>query len=233
MKPQKETIKPSQSTGPIAETLPSSLPEQSTSTLHRSCESLSIYGFKKCYCCNDLSHLVITGTATPDELSAIWNEILFEYSGLIRSDQSDHLLTLSKDIALLQHHIFFVENAVELLKLKFDQEVVDGLVERGYYGEYNFEDKENYHAQLDRCVALCTTNVFELSVLRDEYKRIENTTQGKKQTEEELNESVVAMGKYQGYRINQKEVSIMEFTSMFNLYLKDITNQKKQSDGRR
>lgn len=204
-------------------------PAPSNATLHRTCDTLPFFNFKKCYCLNNLSFLIIEGTPTPEELSAAWNEIIFEYSTLINSDQSDHLLSLSKEILLLQHHIFYVQTAVDLLRLRHVPDIVEKLINMGYHGEYNFEDKENYNKQLDRVIALCTTNVFELGVLQDEYKRLDNTVKGKKQSEDDFDLTIAALSKHQGYRINQKETVVKEFTSIFNLYLKEIAHQNKMA----
>ena len=212
------------------------LPQQhkdiiSSCTLRRTCSDISIIAFKKAHCKNDLSVLIITGTPTPEDLQDAWNEIIWEYSGLIRTDTTDNLQEISKEIGLLQHHIIYVENALSLLRLRHDlkmpasEEIIKGFISMGYYIDYGL----SYPQQLQSIESQCKTQVFDLISLQDEYNRLQKTMDGKKQTEEEMDKNIVMLSKYMGFRIDQQITMMDEYAQVMNIYIREVTSNNKSN----
>lgn len=198
--------------------------------LHRSCKTLKIGAFISAYCNNDLSVLVIDGTPTDQELKDAWDEILFEYSTLIRNGDSAYLLGLQKRISLLDFDIFYSETAVGFLKQRFDQDIIDYLInELGYFGDYNPENPDQYERQLNRILSLVKTKKEDLKDLISEYERLNNTNTGKKQSEEDFGITLAALSKYINYRLDKQTVCVDEFASVFTLYLTERDHQEKNS----
>ena len=193
------------------EILPLHTPEQSTDTLLRSCKVLPLSIFKECYCNNDYSGL---GKGTKDELQAAWNEILFEYSSLIDSENSQYLFSISKKISLLSCDISFIEGAIVVLKAFHDQEIVDILRQMGYPLIEGYKEKD-----LDRIVSLAKTLVYEFNELQDEMNKIQTVASGKAQTESDFDKTIALLSKFQGYAIRPKETTVTEFCGIFNLFL--------------
>lgn len=211
---RKKKIKQSSSTGQTTEILRSKKQEISIPMLHRSCETISLYALIKCYCTNDLKHLIISGTPTTEELQQAWNEILFEWSGLIKNEKSEMIFQMEKEIARLKYHVVYVENATIFLWYRHDPSLTEEL---RYLG-YDITD-EPEHSDLDRVRSLCITNVFNLGELERELETLTKTLSGKKQTEEEFLILVSVISKYQGYAIKTKETTALEFAATFNAYL--------------
>lgn len=227
MKLQGKKIEQLQSTEVQTDAL--TLPQANqTGILHRSCKALPLFNFIECYCNNDLTYLIISGEPTEAELQDAWNEILLEYLGLVKNEKSSYLFDLGKRITLLQYHIQHINDAVEILHYKYDSDIAGDLRGMGYKlsAEYNTEE---YTKQLDMIVSKCKTRVFELGELQDEYKRLDDTVTGTKQTEEDFNLTIASLSKHQGYHINKKETTLLEFCSIFNLYLKEIAHLEKQA----
>lgn len=224
---QKSKIKQSDFSGTKQED--SALPQVTTPLpcqLHRSCKTLFLELFIQAYCNNDLSGLVIKGAPDTDQLQDAWNEIMFEYSGLIKTENSDYLFSLQKDIAILQHHIIYVDYAVQLLKLRYDDEIANEVRSLGYPVPA-LEDPK-YQKALDMIISLAKTKVFEHGNLVDEYNRLNKTVEGKKQSEDEFVRTVVMLSKYQGYNIDRQVVTVYDFTQVFNNYLSEMRAREKQ-----
>lgn len=207
-------------------------------SLHQTCKTLSIARFKAAYCNNNLNALVISGEPTADQLQDAWNEILFEYASLFKTEESEYVFSLRKEIELLKLHITTVDYSVYTLQLHFfdngstDNDIINQLVELGYEVTADTSDPVAYINQLKRCVSLCKTNVFDLEQLEKEYERAQKTTGGKKITEEDFDANIVMVSKYMHYPIDEDTVTIYKFTVMFNNFLaENRVRPKTQEDG--
>lgn len=217
MKSQKQKIEQSQSTEIQTEASPLTIQAKSQALLHRTCKTLPLFAFIECYCNNQFHFLNISGTPTEEELQDAWSEIVFEYGGLIKSGNNKYMFDLEQKIGLLQHHIIYVENAIFYLRHRYDADIAAELVGMGY--KLTELESPRYDKQLDMIVSRSKTRIFELGELTDEHERLNKMVGGKKQTEEEFLITVAALSKYQGYNINKRETSVLEFTSILNLYL--------------
>lgn len=204
-------------------------PTPSASVLRKRCSDTSIKKFKQAYCLGDLSVLIISGIPTHDELVNAWEELLSEYANQIRNEDSSHIIDLSKEIGLLQHHIIYVEEAVKYLRIRYDQDMVDEMILIGYEFLQQTEDIVDWNKQLNRCISLCKTKIFDLEELQEQYKRINKTTEGKKLTDDDFNKNVMMVSKYQGYRIDQDTTMMDEYISIFNNFLYENNLIKKQN----
>jgi hypothetical protein len=193
--------------------------------LHQSCRTLSIGAFIDAYCNGNLSVLIRQGNPTEKELQDAWNEILFEYSALVANGESNYILSLQRRMSLLNADIFYIENAITILRLRYEQDIVDELIAMGFIGDYKKPE------QLKRVVALAKNYVIELSELQEEFDRINATATGKKQTEDDYNRTLVALSKYIGYRIDKELVKVDEFAAIFSLYISE--SKKQETDGQR
>lgn len=206
-------------------------------SLHTSCKTLPFSKFKPAYCRNDYSGLVIKGEPTPEELQAAWNEILFDYASLIKTENSDYLFILRKDISDLQWQIWYVDECCReespefeipagVLHIRYEEALVKELKKIGYTIKDEFGTDE-YFDRLSLIVSLCKSRVHDLEELRAEYDRLQKTFDGKQQTEEELDATQALLSKYQGYNIDDETTTVYRFTIIFNNYLADMKARKK------
>ena len=200
---------------------------QSLGTYHLSCKTLPLNSFIKAYCNNDYSGLVKSGTPSDEGLKAAWNEILFDYSGLIKSEDSDYIFQLAKRIGLLQFHIMYVDYAVLFLETTKDDDIAGELRDMGY-NIPPFEDN-TFSKSLQMVKSLAKAKVFELDTLTDEYNRISQTKGGKQQTEDEYIRTVVMLSKYQGYNLDRNTTTVYDFAQIFNNYLSEMKIKNKEN----
>ena len=180
------------------------------------CETLMLYDFKQAYCNNKLDAL---GTGTDEELQQIWNEILFEYSSLFTNQNTDRIFELTKRITLMQADITYIDGAVIVLLSEHDKEIVEGLRNLGYPLIDGYKEKD-----LDRIISLSKSLIFDMEDMVAEYELLTKVKEGKKQTENDFNQTVSILSKFQGYQINQRKTSVSEYCSIFNIYLKSTEN---------
>lgn len=231
-KKQTETERPLASTGTQKETSASSLVTgtgtPSACKLRRTLSECPIAVFKKALCAGDLSLLIISGQPTDAELLEAWNEIYFDYAAVLKSDNSDYTFNLAKDIGLLKHHLAYVEWAVLFLRLRYEPEVVEELQAIGYFDLEYSEDPAEWERRLKRVISLAKTKVHDLENLEKDYERISKTSEGKSVTEDEFNQTVLELARFQGYRIDQVTTMMDEYVSIFNNFLQDIKIKSKR-----
>lgn len=186
--------------------------------------------FIKAYCNNDLTALVIEGDPTLEQLQEAWNEIMFEWSYSIKSDNNDYMLDLARNIGRLQHHIFYVDHAVKYLRLRSDADIIKELRGMGYDLHTCFDDSKEWNLELDRIISLCKTKVADLDSARDEYERMQKTTEGKAQTSEEFENTVGMIARFQGYRIDKNITTVAEFASYLNAYVTEMNWKAKHQN---
>lgn len=219
---------PSSSPSPLNSSLTSSC------LLRRTCSEVSVAVFRKAHCHKDFAGLIISGTPTQEQLQQAWEEIIFEYSGLVRTDMGESLHELSRQAGELKAHIIYVEHAVKVLKLRHysgqepNAEIVEELKAIGYYGDYDHTRPEAYLQQLNAVNSLCKTKVFDLGMLEDEYSRLSNTVEGKQQTEEDFLKNVVMLKKW-GYKIDMNETMMDEYAQAMNLYIREVSQHKNKT----
>jgi hypothetical protein len=62
----------------------------------------------------------------------------------------------------------------------------------------------------------------------DEYNRLNKTTTGKKQSEDEFVTTVLMLAKYQGYNIDRKTTTVFDFAQIFNNYISEMKIKERQ-----
>jgi len=183
-------------------------------TLHRSCKTCPLSVFIEAYCNSDYSGL---GQGTETELMDAWKEIYFDWATLLKSEQSEYIFDLSKQIGLLELQIVFIENSVHYLQIEYDEDIAGQLRAQGY-------DPSN----LPMIISLAKRLVFDLEELNAEYKRLVNTTSGKPKSEDEWMEDIAMLSKFQQYNIDPETTTVKKYAAIFNLFLKQ---NKAQDNG--
>lgn len=228
----KSKIKPSRSTGtrkgmpaPSLQQSPQDIP--SSATLHRTCQ-LPLDAFIRAHCRADFSGLIISGSPNDQEILDAWNEIVFEFSGLIRSESTEAQVSMAREIGLLQHHLKYVEYACVLLSHRYDIDVINELIRMGYDGEYPENDQAGMDWQLGRVKSLSKTYYYDLEQLIDQYTRMLKTQDGKKQSEEDFVKNLAMLSKYQGYRLDRYTMTTEEYAIIFSNYLNEFKHHQNQ-----
>lgn len=133
------------------------------SNLYRGCSSLPMENFLCCLCEKNLKALIIEGYATDAVLNETWIIILSEYHELKGDAENNDQWVLSRDVTVLQNHLFLLDKCVEFLKVRWSDSVADSVRKLGY--TFNPPNKENYFIELDRVVNKSKTRYIHLKQL--------------------------------------------------------------------
>lgn len=193
---------------------------------HTKCSTLLLYNYIKVCVTNDLSWLVIAGKPTKEQLADAWHEITEQYQFLSSEDVSgDYLLNLLIDISTLDERLRVVYNIVNFLFIKRSDELISILQdEYGYPFTYS---EESYEADLKATLAYASANKVSLDLAEAELKKYKEAN--KAPTEFDYDSIVTLLSKYQGYPINEKEVTVTKFISIMNRYKNENTNKSQPS----
>jgi hypothetical protein len=188
-------------------------------SLRRTCSEITVGQFRKAHCHGDLSVLIKSGKPSDAELLATWQEIVWELSVLIHTEETSRIFEILKEKGRHEYIIKFVENAVRLLSLRYNETVVFELIQIGFPGDYGKDDIQVRRRQLSRIISLCKNHVFDLEILTDEYNRLIKTNDGKKQSDEDFLKNIVMLKKW-GYKLDN-DTPVDEYAQAMNLYMRE------------
>lgn len=193
------------------------------SEYYKSCSELPLYNFIKILVFNDLSYLIIKGK--PRNLHALWNDIFEEYVKLTGDEKQSELLMLYKETAFLSNKIFLVQSIVYSLRIQYSKELQDMLIKQGFRIDLNVKDLSSYQKKLDNVLTQLKKVQSDLDRRKEEIKKHDT---GEKVSESYYDEVLSELSKFQGYRLNSKEISVSEFVSIRNRYNKYVKDQLKK-----
>lgn len=207
----------------------------SNNTLHHSCSTLPYSHFIEIILHGNLRWLIISGHPSPAELQQAWENILQEYSELVRTDKSDNIFDLFKKISQTEDLIFFIDTAIGLLKTQYDAEIADALNEKGFGIVEPSEDREVYLRSLYAIEMSAKMLIVLLNQYRAEYALVSKPTdeQPADNSRFRYEKEIAILSKFQGYRIIKEKITVLEYCAVINNYLDYVKTQKKEvPDGR-
>lgn len=189
-------------------------------SLYRTCDQLKYGSFIQIMISGDLSHLIISGSPSEDELLGAWEEIQQEFSSLIKSDKSDNVFSLYKSILYTTWKIKFIDAALHGLKLMYDEEIALHLVNLGYDFIIDNSDRQAYLRQVYLVETDAKVLIVQLSQYNNEYrimcpKEDSMTAPTLMGYEKEMS----ILSKFMSFWIKKDEISVIEFCSIVNLYM--------------
>lgn len=93
--------------------------------LYNDCSKLPLDRFIDCLIDNDLSQLIISGTASQDELQETWDKIYVQYCQLSQDGTYNEVFQVMKEINDLRAKITIADNIIKHLQINYDKELVD------------------------------------------------------------------------------------------------------------
>lgn len=198
---------------------PSAPTTLSKGSLHRSTKTLRLNLFIRCLVNKEFECLIISGQHTVVEIMEAWDDVFFEYCELLKGDDSDYLLSLTKKITLLEIDISYVDGALMILEKEWDEELAQKL------NSMLFKVRQDNSESFEMCRGRLKRKLHDLSDLHDEYKKYLSTKEGKAPTEEDFEKLLIVLSKYQGYPINSEEITVYKYIMILNNYISHFKNK--------
>ena len=187
------------------------------------CDTVTLSAFLDALLDKDLSGLVKAKSVLPPrkkDLEAAWLKVYGEYGELLQSDESLNYVTLLRQKIYLENRIYLTSVLVDTLLTSYNEDAVKSLRAMGYGFKFK---REKLNADLLKVVA-------KLKAYKMELKSLERQIAPLLQTEgierSDFMEALAILGKYQGYRLDPKSITVAEYITVLNSYKKWHQTQK-------
>lgn len=179
--------------------------------LYNDCGKLPLDRFIDCLVDNDLSQLIITGTATESELQTVWDKIYVQYCQLSQDGSYNEVFEILKEIDDLKAKITIANNSIKHLQLSFDQDLVNVLnslalrctVKDGDKGEVLINKLNAVVARIKKWFPRLSKAEKDLNVLRE--------TNTGKIDRAYFDDVLEAMSEHKGYQIEASKITVSRF----------------------
>jgi hypothetical protein len=166
-------------------------------------------------CNNDLKWLIIHGEPTQEQLTDAWDNIFTEYSDICPTTNSTYIVQITREIKHLETKIAIIQAIIDRFKISYMPELVLILNEYGFY--YDFTP-ETMLSDLQSVIAECSMFVVQKGVKEGELKRFFEGQKGEWASENDYDETLSELSKFQGYHLKSKELTVSEFCAIFNRF---------------
>lgn len=194
---------------------------------YRTCEKLPLNLFIQCIIDGNIKALIISGDPTDDQLYEAWAGIYYEYVDLNANNEQLYFGILKKEIAILNWTILTVEQSLYFYTIEPRKELVDIIVDNGF--EFTFLPED---PQININEAMLITNQLSpmkmrLKMKQQELKDYTENRENDHVDAQHFNKMLLRLGKYQGYSIKAKDISVAEYVGMIHYYLDDLKTKKE------
>jgi len=203
-----------------------------TRKTYSSCNELPLHNFIMIVVKNDLSMLYSEPNRfiyKEADLNEIWHIIFTEYNELTKNESAFHVLSLVKDITVINFKLQQIQSAVDIL-FKYRSahhfpELIDMLKSMGFI-RYSYSD-ETIENDLRSIIMEAKKMVFDLQQHEREYKEATEDN-GKSATIQDYIDLIAQLSKYMGFPIDKFRTTVSEFIS----YLNDFKRANTPKDGK-
>jgi predicted nuclease with RNAse H fold len=203
----------------------------SQNTFHSSTSTLSLAKFIDIYCDGNLRHLIISGEPTAFELVEAWETILTEYAEAVSTAESKHQVKLQAQILLLKAKIMLVDTALKVLGEQYSKTAAAELLKLGYrVTEQNLQ--KDIRAVSDRSKSLIVQLREKQLEVEKWAKAIDKKSKTQTKTKLDFDKDIVALSKYQGYRIDKNETTVSEYANIYSHFLEHVKAQNGSRENR-
>lgn len=200
---------------------------RSSATFHNSVYKLPLETYIEVITTEDLRPLIITGEPNDLELQDAFENIVTEFSCILKTDKTDAIIKISKRIGLLQWQIIYVDNILIHLEKRFDYnkqtvpELCTELRRMGYNFDLDPTNEYKYRRELGFVRTRAKTLLQQRRDLLAEYARMTNSQGGngpKRKTREMFENELINLGRFQGYHIDPKTTMTSSYAAMIGQY---------------
>lgn len=167
-------------------------PEVPVKLLSR-CEDVTMKQFVACICDNDLSQLVVQGSATAEQLAEAWTNLFLEYCDLAEQPEVRYSVRLQCEVSYYRTKIEVTEAALEFLKVADEARVnipnapvhiyINLLKDIGFEQDLDWQDRQQFLKDLARIEAELRPDKLRLMSKEVELAAIKDGSTNNEQVE--------------------------------------------------
>lgn len=202
----------------------------SSFTLHRSIKTLTYESFIQIITGEDLRPLIIEGEPPIDELVSAWDNIADEYANAIKTGKSKSVFEAYKKVVRIEAQIKMIDACLYYLTHGYDEEICTILADNGYHFITYSDDQEAYLKQIDIVRTQAKTLVVVLNQAVAHYKLLSPDNEMKvERSYQDFIDELAILSKHQGYALRAKEITVLEYCSVVNAYIRYVEANKKKT----
>ncbi len=146
-----------------------------------------------------------------------WHEIFEQYCDLTGDKNAGEIFATERTISVLKQKIYIVKLIVAQLANSYDADLIAILRNEFFFFTEN----------LDEILSLLISDEVALEVAEAELVKITASNGDKKATEFDYTSNIIALSKFQGWRIDTKIVTLAEYIAISNKYQAHIDYMKR------
>lgn len=195
---------------------------------YTSCEDLPLFNWIKLLTTGKLVFLHAESKKTwhkvPD-LSEVWESIFNEYTELSKDESSNHVLSMIKNITVINNKLDIIQACVNLLAQSVDidqlQPTIQVLKDFGFRYSYS---KETLQQDLKRTVSSAKTLIIQRSQFEKDYEKFSEKQE--KATEKDYYMLIAQLEKFRGVAIDIKKTNVLSYISYVEQYNNSLKNER-------
>lgn len=191
------------------------------SSCFTSCYDLSLFLFVKVLTTSETKWLIRSGNPSTEQLKEAWEKIFDEYSELSENKQHNYLLTLLREYYAIPNKLTIIQTIVDNLAVKYDPELIAMLRQLGFRHSYS---PDTIVKDLKLTVTQSKGLILKYRALYDDLERLQ--TADSKAEPNDFDLILSELSKYQGYRLDPKQIMVSEFCAIVKNFKRDNKPKK-------
>ncbi len=174
----------------------------------------------------DLTHLIISGKPTEQQLKDAWYSILSEYADLTQDADRKVYYNSLKEIARLTIKHDLIAYLISVLRLYYDEELAKELcfllMERFVFDNSNPED---YNKILNRCTTRLKGVAMQIKIEEAKFEGLKAKLKKKgdgKASYEYYEDVLITLSESANYKIKKEEITLSEFALLVRRHNKKV-----------
>lgn len=164
----------------------------------------------------NLQALVISGTATNEQLEPIWEKIYEQYNELTNNSQYNDYNARLKDYGLMKTRLVVLAGAVEVLSIAYRDDVAEALRNVGFRHTLDPMKPDAYIEELNRLSKQCGSLSQRVKMAEKELNDIAEQMEKSKVTRQDFTRGIAAVSHFMGFRVDAEQVTVAEFIEYQN-----------------
>ena len=186
-------------------------PTKESLKLYQDCR-IPLDRFVDCLIDKELERLVISGNPTEFQLNEAWGKVYVEYLELTNKDSYNPMLDKMIDINTISAKVYFVDKALDFLRLNYDKEIVKILDEFGL--QTNIFETDNILERMrkfNQIVGRVKLWVIQQSILQKEFDELEAVNNAQKNGRYYFDDALDAISRLRHYQVEAKAITVIQF----------------------
>lgn len=199
-------------------------------SLYHTCAELPLPKLIRILVDGDLSHLIISGKPSGQELSKTWAAIRLEYISILDLPNVRYTVELGAEIAILETKLYLTDKILTTLYIIYDDRLTAMLRGLGFDFPFDPADRIAYYKSLQAVDEQKGGWEIELEQKRAEMREIEKVDgEGREITDEYFDDILAVLSKSQGYHLKASDLSASQFAAMLRRHRRKADQQRYEN----